>query len=333
MSLRKPDLLFLLSVDTEEEFDWEGPFPEGEFAVTNAAQLPGFQSFCEEQGIRPSYFVDYAMAACEGTARALRPAVDAGRCEIAAHLHPWANPPFYGATGEFESHVVNLPIEQTEAKLDRLLAQLGDSFGARPNAFRTGRWGINAAIFELLRAKGFGIDSSMYPFYRNEYFDCERTPLAPYWPDFRQPMAHGRQRDVLEFPVTVGYNHASYPAMHRLYQAISAPGLDRLRLVGAFWHLRLVRKLYLSPEVTSGEDMKPLVDFAIANELPALHMYLHSSSLISRGNGLLAGPDPMAEVLANISTLLTHARERANLTFCTISEAATLLTHRSALAA
>ncbi|WOJ95041.1 hypothetical protein R0135_07685 [Congregibacter variabilis] len=329
----RPNLLFVLSIDTEEEFDWDGPFPQGDFGVNNAAKLADFQSFCGAEGIRPSYFIDHAMAASPATAQALRGAVDTGACEIAAHLHPWANPPFYGETSEFESHVVNLPIERTEAKLDELLHCLYSSFGVYPNAFRTGRWGINGEILRLLHRKGFRIDSSMYPFYKNPYFNCESTPLAPYWPNFDQPMAHGSQRDLLEFPVTVGYNHANYPIMHGIYKIASAPKLERLRLVGALWQLRLIRKLYLSPEVSTGQEMCPLVDFAIANNLPTLHMFLHSSSLISSGNGLMPAGDPMQEIMENIRTLLEYAQSRAELQFCTISEAATLISHRQQLAA
>lgn len=329
----KPDLIFVLSMDTEEEWDWSGPFPQQNFSVDNAERLPDFQAFCEAQGIRPTYFVDYAVADNPAAAARIRPFVESHRCEIGAHLHPWANPPYYGDTGEFESHVVNLPIEQTEAKLDALMARLHSAFDVVPNAFRTGRWGINGDILELLRQKGFGIDSSMYPFFRNDYFDCEQTHLQPYWPDFAQPMHPGKQRDLIEFPVTVGFNHANHAAMRKLYRAISHPVFEPLRLVGVCWHTRLVRKLYLSPEVTAGKDMQPLVDFAINNGHPVLHMYLHSSSLIDGGTGLMDTPNAMQVIRHNIQSLLGYAHTQANLTFCTLSEASALVNQRVGIAA
>ncbi|MHA7816378.1 MAG: polysaccharide deacetylase family protein [Pseudohaliea sp.] len=329
----RPDLVFVLSMDTEEEWDWSGPFPQRDFSVANADRLPAFQAFCDGLGIRPTYFVDYAMADDPAASAQLRPIIDSGRCEVGAHLHPWANPPYYGETGEYESHVVNLPLAQTEAKLEALLERLRGAFGVVPNAFRTGRWGINGEILELLRRKGFGIDSSMYPFFRNAYFDCEQTHLQPYWPDFDEPVRPGRQRDLLEFPVTVGFNGTDPARMLARYKAVSRPALERLRLVGLSWHTRFVRKLYLSPEVTSGRDMRPLVDFALANDNPMLHMYLHSSSLIDHGTGLIEAPGAMDIIQRNIEELLAYAGTRANLTFCTLSEAALLIDHRVGVAA
>ena len=329
MSLRpraKPDLLFVLSMDTEEEWDWSGEFPQRDFSVSNAGKLPAFQAFCDAQGIRPTYFVDYAVADDAEAVAALQPAVTARRCEIAAHLHPWANPPYYGNTGEFESHVVNLPVDQTRAKLDALIKKLIESFGVAPNAFRTGRWGVNGTILELLRERGITIDSSMYPLFSNEWFDCERTPLAPYWPDFAEPMDRGSQRDVLEFPVTVGFNRRNQRAALGLYKTISQPALEPLRLVGTLWQSRLLRKLYLSPEVMSGEDMAPLVDLAIDQELPVLHMFLHSSSLLDHSQGMMSEAEAFDTVTGRIERLLRYAQEQANITCCTISEAATLLT-------
>lgn len=324
----KPDLLFVLSIDTEEEWDWSGPFPQRDFSVSNAQRLPEFQRFCDQRGIRPTYFVDYAVADDESAAAPLAEAAARQCCEIGAHLHPWANPPYFGDTGEFESHVVNLPRAQVTAKLDALITRLREVFGRSPNAFRTGRWGVNGTILELLRERGIGIDSSMYPLFRNDWFDCESTPLTPYWPDFREPVRPGQQRDVLEFPVTVGFNRRNQAASLALYNTIAHPAVDRARLVGAFWQSRLLRKLYLSPEVMSGEDMQPLVDMAIANRLPTLHMFLHSSSLIDHGRGMLDTDNAFETVTNRIAVLLEYAANRAHLRFCTISEAATLVSHR-----
>lgn len=332
-SATKPDLLFVLSVDTEEEWDWSGPFPKDHFSVGNATKVPEFQEFCDGLGIRPTYFVDYAVAADKAAVRAIRPMVDAGCCEIGAHLHPWANPPYYGETGEFESHLINLPIEQTEAKLDVLIDQLKDVFDIAPNAFRSGRWGINSELLELLRRKGFGIDSSMYPLFKNQYFDCERTPLAPYWPDFAEPTDTGRQRDILEFPVTVGFNRGNNAITRGLYNTIINPKLEPLRLVGAMWQSRILRKLYFSPEVMPAKDMRPLIDLALATDLPVLQMFLHSSSFIDYGEGMLSTNNAMLVIKDNIESVLEYADRRANLKFCTITEAATLLTQQTTLAA
>lgn len=326
----KPDVLFVLSVDTEEEFDWSaGIYPQKDFAVSNVKQIPKLQAFCEKLGIRPTYFTDYAVAENPDAVKILKTIVDNNNCEIGAHLHPWCNPPFYGITEERESHVVNLPISQVEEKLDTLIELLYKNFGVMPNAFRSGRWGINGELLKLLEKKGFQIDSSIYPFFKNEYFNYEQTTLIPYWPDYNKPMVNGSQRNIIEIPVTAGFNRKNFPAMLKIYKIIRHPLLYHLRLTAIFWHTRLLRKLYLSPEATSGKDMQPLIDAALDNKHPVIHMYLHSSSLIYGPTGFIKQNNALDAICNNIQQAIEHTRLNANIKFCTISEAAVLLKNRT----
>jgi hypothetical protein len=325
----KPDMIFVLSIDTEEEWDWSGEFPDNDFSVENVQKLPQFQSFCEGQNIRPTYFVDYAVADNSKSANALKTFSDNNHCEIGAHLHPWCNPPYFGKTGEKESHVINLPIEQVEQKLNALIKILHQKFNIMPKSFRTGRWGIDSKVLQLLVRKGFQIDSSMYPFYKNEFFDCEKSSLVPYWPDYGTPLNQGAQRNIMEFPVTVGFNRTGYTNMLKVHNALSSPRLDPFHLIGLLWHSKLLRKLYLSPEVTSGQDMKPLIDFAINNHHPVIHMYMHSSSLIDGATGFMPGKNTYETICDNIQQVIDYAREKANIKFCTISEAACILKQRT----
>jgi len=324
----KPDVIFVLSIDTEEEWNWYGKFPQNDFSVTNIQSLPEFQKFCETLNIRPTYFIDYAVADNPDSVKALKTFSGNNQCEVGAHLHPWCNPPYYGTTGEKESHVINLPIAEVEQKLDALLEILNKQFDITPNSFRTGRWGIDSKVLQLLARKGFQVDSSMYPFYKNKYFNCEKVDLEPYWPDFEYPMIKGAQRNIIEFPVTVGFNRKNYSSMLKVYNAVSAPILSPLHLVGILWHSRLLRKLYLSPEVTSGKDMKPLIDFALNNHHPFIHMYLHSSNLIDGVTGFMKGKNTYSTICNNIEQIIDYTKQKANIKFCTISEAASILKQR-----
>ena len=325
----KPEVIFVLSVDTEEEWDWSGDFPQKDFSVSNIKQIPKLQAFCEELGIRPTYFTDYAVADNPDAVEMLKTIVDKNTCEIGAHLHPWCNPPFYGITKERESHVINLPISQVEEKLDTLIKLLNKNFGATPNAFRSGRWGTNGEVLKLLEKKGFQIDSSMYPFFKNKYFNYEQTTLTPYWPDYDKPMVKGSQRNMIEIPVTAGFNHKNFSAMLKIYNAITHPILRHLHLTAIFWHTRLLRKLYLSPEATSGKDMQPLIDAALDNNHPVIHMYLHSSSLIYGPTHFTKQNNALEVICNNIQQAVEYTRLRSNIKFCTISEAVVLLKNRA----
>lgn len=324
----KPDVLFVLSIDTEEEWDWSGPFPEDNFSVENLQQLPKFQDFCETLNIRPTYFVDYAAADNPDSVKALKTFSNNNLCEIGAHLHPWCNPPYFGESGEKESHVINLPISQVEEKLDALITLLNKHFNITPNSFRTGRWGIDRNVLQLLVKKGFQVDSSMYPFYKNKYFNYEKVILEPYWPDYNNPIKRGSQRNIVEIPVTVGFNRKNFSVMLKIYNIITHSLLSHLRLTGIFWHTRLLRKIYLSPEVTSGQDMQDLVDFALNNQHPVIHMYFHSSSLIDGATGFMPGENTHDTICDNIKHVIEYTQKKANVKFCTISEAASILKQR-----
>jgi len=74
--------------------------------------------------------------------------------------------------------------------------------------------------------------------------------------------------------------------------------------------------------------MRPLVDFSINTSNPVLHMYMHSSSLVNHSTGLMKEEQANELIRTNIIEVIEYAKERANLRFCTISEAVSLVNNR-----
>ena len=258
----KPSVLFVLSVDTEEEWDWETEFPQHNVQVENIKAIEKFQQECNRVGIRPTYFVDYPVVDCPHSVQVLKSINQEGRCEIGAHLHPWCNPPMTAENDEFSSHVVNLPVDLVEKKLVNLLDKLTESFGDNICSFRTGRWGINSDVMGLLVKHGITIDSSVYPFYRNNYFNCDGAPVEPYWPDLLDPLraqSPTQQSSIFEIPVSVGFNHAQFTLCDKIHKLSSTRFFSFLRVPGIIWQLKLLRKIYLSPEPSSAKDMQTLI--------------------------------------------------------------------------
>ncbi|NTS78274.1 WalW protein [Catenovulum sp. SM1970] len=317
---QRPTIKFILSVDTEEEWNWSGPFPEERFAVENIKKIPEFQAFCESVGIKPSYFVDYAVANDPSSVDILKSPMQAGQCEIAGHLHPWANPPYFGKTSEFESHVVNLPYEQVEAKLKVLTEKLETVFGVSPQAFRTGRWGINGQILKLLTKYGYCIDSSVYPFYENQYFNCYGAPTDAYWPNYDDVLEVGEQREISQIPVTVGFSNTHFDLSHKIHHLLSRPSLRFFRPIGLAWHLGLLKKLYMSPELSTANEMCLLAKQAIKRGDDYIHMYIHSSSLLSNATGFVVGENPLDDITQAISQVVSFLKQHVNVQFCTISQ-------------
>src|SRR4029079_9580849 len=84
--LGAPAMLFVV-VDTEEEFDWSGPFAREDTSVTAIRQLPVLQALLDRYRVRPTYVIDYPVATSPISARVLRDLYESGRCTVRHHLH------------------------------------------------------------------------------------------------------------------------------------------------------------------------------------------------------------------------------------------------------
>lgn len=318
----KQQIKFIISVDTEEEWDWSGPFPQKDFSVDNIQQIPAFQSFCQSLGIKPSYFVDYAVADDANSVEILKKAVAGGKGEIAAHLHPWCNPPYYGQTSEFESHVINLPLAQVEEKLSQLTKKLQEAFSTTPRAFRTGRWGISGDVLQLLVKYGYDIDSSVYPFYSHKFFNCQGAPIQPYWPDYSNVIEAGEQRELMQIPVSVGFNNNNFKLSSKFHQILEETWLNKLRPVGLAWHTGLLRKHYLCPELSTADDMICLVKNMLKRGECVFHMYLHSSSLLASATGFMKDGEGAHTIVERIQPVFEYLQQNAEVECMTISQVA-----------
>ena len=262
---------FIVTVDTEEEFDWDAPLDRTRHTVATVPTLRKFQQFCEGFGVVPTYLIDYPVAMSSYAPQALGAAVSEGRAEVGLQLHPWVTPPFDEDVNEFNSYAGNLPFELERKKLLRLRDRVEEVFGAVPRIYRAGRYGLGPRTAEILTELGIAIDSSVRarfdysgnggPSYRNH-------PLHPYWADA------GRQ--LLELPLTTVYwgplrqlGTLVYP---RLWRAPSMRGV--LARAG------LLERIPLTPEGVTAEEALRGVDIALDEGLPLLVFSFHSPSLV-----------------------------------------------------
>ena len=155
----------LLTVDTEEEFDWTGPFTRDRHGLDHLPRLRNFQEFCESHHVVPSYLVDWPVATSTLAKDILAPAVASGKAEVGIQLHPWVNPPFEEEVNARNSYAGNLPLDLERAKFLRLRDAIAENFGANPQLYRAGRYGFGPATAELLRDAGVAIDSSFRPLF------------------------------------------------------------------------------------------------------------------------------------------------------------------------
>ena len=318
---------FVLSVDTEEEWDWDGPFPNKVISVENVVHLPAFQNQLNDLGLRTSYFLDYAVMEDANARDVLadlykqNPGIEYG-----AHLHPWVTPPIVPVESEADSHIVNLPIDIVAEQLRSLTSTITELTGRQPTSFRSGRWGINDNILRELSEQGYLVDSSIYPFYENDWFSCadyDSWPLA---------MSYLRTKpELIELPVTAGFNHRPFTKAQRLHKTLEQPGWARFRVIGVLWALTLHRKIYLSPELSTSRDMISLCKKMLQAECPVIHMYLHSSSLLPGSTRYVQSKKDKHRLMKRIESVVDFLRSHCDVEPLVITEAALRLREEGAL--
>lgn len=262
---------FLVTVDTEEEFDWGAPVSSDSNGTTAAPRIAEFQHFCEARGVVPLWLVDWPIANSAQAATILRPAAAAGKAEIGLHLHPWVNPPFDEAVSQFNSFAGNLPPALEREKFARLHHVIEANLGVRPVIYRAGRYGAGAATAQLLLDMGYAIDTSVRAAF--DYSgedggpDYQAHPLAPYWLD--------QQGKLLELPVTTMFTGL----LHRFGKNLLPRAARVPRLPGVLARTRLLERIPLTPEGVPVRDALRAIDAAVARQVPVLVFSFHSPSL------------------------------------------------------
>lgn len=260
----------LLTIDTEEEFDWTAPFRREGHGVTHIPALARFQGFCEELGIAPVYLIDWPIANHPEAIELLRDAAQRATAEIGIQLHPWVNPPFEEEVTEANSYAGNLPPVLEDAKFRALHDQIENVFGRPPAIYRAGRYGLGPSTAKLLGELGMRFDTSVrarFDYRDQQGPDYSRHPVEPYW--------SGNNGSVLELPLTTMY----CGPLRGL-----ATGSERLRkhlptVFGVLSRLGLLERIPLTPEGITIDEAKRAIDVALEQGLELLVLSFHSPTL------------------------------------------------------
>ncbi|HSQ57730.1 MAG TPA: hypothetical protein VLM40_18555, partial [Gemmata sp.] len=271
---------FVITVDTEEEWDWSSGYPTGPARTDNIQRLPRFQDVCEQFGAAVTYFVNHAVLAIPESRRVILHLANRPRVEIAMHIHPWNTPPLQPVerVPERESFLHNLPPDLVRAKLDTVYSTFAEC-GLKPVSFRGGRYSSNPAIQEWLRDRGFVADSSVLPY--SSWADDGA-------PDYRsrdpRPVRVPGSPPLWEIPLSLGFTRRPFGFWRRALAAAGSPAMRPFRLVGLLSRLGIVQRAWLNFENPLGERMLSLAAALRRMGMPYLCFTLHSSSLYPGGS-------------------------------------------------
>ena len=268
----RPRLMVL--VDTEEEFDWSKPLARENTSVTAVAAQHRAHRLFEKFAIKPTYVIDYPVAATpDGSAPLLELYADR-QCEIGAHLHPWVNPPFEEDVNNYNSYPGNLAPRLERDKLHQLSRTIEDRFGFRPTIYKAGRYGVGPATASILEELGYLIDTSVVPgtdFGTEEGPDFSGCGARPYW--------FGDTHDLLEIPLSVGFTGMASRIGGNLYRWIATDRGRAAHLPGICARLRILDRVTLTPEGITHEEHRRLTKKFLATGHRIFSFTYHSPSL------------------------------------------------------
>ena len=292
---------FLLSVDTEEEFEWGKGFARDAHGTTAVPAMRDGQAFFARAGVAPLYFVDYPIARSDVAIDILGPAAEAGQAHIGVHLHPWVTPPFSEQVSTRNSYAGNLPEAIERAKLVAVRDELATRFGKAPVAYRAGRYGIGPNTLQILADEGFRCDSSVRANfdYRNDGGpDFTRQGLHPHWT--------GPCDTILELPLTsvmTGFvSHLGCGAFRHAGKLPFARSL--LARSGA------LERIAVTPEGTPAARACEAIDLAQDRGVRLISMSFHSPSLAPGYTTYVKTKSDLANFYGWFDTVFDHCAKR-----------------------
>lgn len=272
---------FFITIDTEED-QWSN-YKKGGHSLKNIEQIPELQLLFDEFNIKPTYLISYPVATDRRSKEILLKIKNDNKAEIGAHCHPWNTPPFKEELSARNSMLFNLDAELQRDKLITLTETIKKEYNITPRSFRTGRWGYGPVIAKTLIELDYYVESSITPYMDWSKFygpNYKSPPVNPYFFDELDILKENESGKLLEVPVTIGYSHKNFRPQHIIYEFFSKNKFSKKVLLGVASKLRLLRKIWLSPEISDARDMINLTNIYAKLGIGSINIMFHSNSLL-----------------------------------------------------
>ncbi len=264
----------MVTVDTEEIFDWNCPKPAGH-SLSLLGDFARFQILCEKLDIIPHYFLTWPLIEDTKTAAWFKQIFKGGKATLGLHLHAWETPPSHPLKKESRLYQSAMPRELHLQTLQHLARLFETVFGFRATTHRAGRYGVSPGVMEDLAETGI-----VHDFSPSAGFDFR--PQGG--PDFTHLSAHPfyhrtRMGDILTCLPPSGARAIKRTQLF-LPQKLSAianfkssKGWRETSLA------RLTAPMRLTPEGNSASAMIALAQALAQSHVPLLTLSFHSSTL------------------------------------------------------
>lgn len=293
----------IITIDVEED-NWASYSPT-DYTVENVKKIPLLQRLFDDFNVKPTYLITYPVAKDKTAISILKEILEEDRCEIGTHCHPWNTPPFEEENNKENSMLCNLPEELQYKKISFLHDTIQNHFGAKPVSFRSGRWGYSPEVARCQYRLGYRIDTSITPYtdwtgsHGPDFSDITPRPFKFSIENTNEGSMNG---DLIEVPATIGFLQNNFGLSNYILKRLKRKPIDRLRLVGLLHRLKLLNKVWLSPEVSDSKSMIKLTRCMMRKKYSLINMVFHSSSL-------KAGLTPFVKTKADEKRFYQHLKE------------------------
>jgi hypothetical protein len=300
----------VVTIDVEED-QW-GVIPPRYATVHNVSRLPSLHRLLRGFAIVPTYLLSYPVASDPCASAVLRELAGGGDCEIGTHCHPWNTPPYEERFNKYNSMLCNLPEALQYEKVLRLHDAIQGKVKVTPIAFRSGRWGFDPGVARNIVRLGYAIDTSITPYTSwTESHGPDFTRFSPRPCEFVYGTRPGMElrSTLVEVPATIGYLHGEFESCARLARRLADEPFRRYKLGGLLSALRVLRKVWLSPEMETPSRMMRLVRQMMRQGYEVLNVVFHSTALVKGCGPFVRTVADEERFLENLRYFLTLAQQ------------------------
>lgn len=302
----------IITIDTEED-NWAS-WKATDNTVENIERIIPLQRLFNRYGAKPTYLLSYPVASNPTSVEILKRILEEDKCEIGMHCHPWNTPPIKDneEIDTKDTMLCNIPEDLVYEKLSYLDDTIYNNFKGRARTFRAGRWGFGPAVAQALCRLGYRFDTSVTPYVNwqdyngPDYSEFGSTPFK----FTAQGIDHKSESGLLiEIPVTIGFLQPNTVNMQRWEKTLRKPFVRKLKIAGILERLRLMNKVWLSPEITGFRDMVLLADRKKKNNASFLNLTFHSVSLQKGLSPFVKTKEDEFKFMQKIELFLRYARD------------------------
>ncbi len=325
------NMKLVITIDTEED-NW-GDFCATGQTFNNIDRIQRLQELFDTYNVTPTYLITYPVATHEKSINLFMEIEKSGRCEIGAHCHPWNTPPLGEVLNEKNSMLYNLPRDMQYQKMRYLHNTIITNMGVHPVSFRSGRWGYDEGVAENLLKLGYKVDSSITSYTDwGDYHGPDFSAISPRPFRFSSKDSSREINDgqLIEIPATVGFLQKNCKTRNLLMKKLSKRPFSRFKLIGILQRMNLLNKIWLSPEMSDGNEMIKLAKCLMKKDYEVINMFFHSTTLKAGLNQFVRTISDEHEFIRRIKSLLCFAKD-SGIESIKLSETVNLLSIESSL--